>query len=135
MQAKHTATRIRIWRGCPAGGRFPPGECFPALGFALLPVSYASQSRQRPQPDPRTLDEYTPRQWSANFIFFFVGTPPSTSHSWIGCFVAGSSRSLVLVPVKSAPAGWTSFLRPLRCSPERALEIRSPACKDLEVLP
>ena len=66
---KHTATRIRIWQGCPAGGRFPPGECFPALGFALLPLSYVLQSRQHPQPDPRTLDEYTPRQyWSANFI-------------------------------------------------------------------
>ena len=52
--------------GCPAGGRFPPGECFMALGFALLPVSYSLQSRQ---PDPRTPDEYTPRQyWSANFI-------------------------------------------------------------------
>ena len=65
---KHTATRIRIWRGCPAGGRFPPGECFLVLGFALLPVS-SLQSRQRPQPNPRTLDEYTPHQyWSANFI-------------------------------------------------------------------
>ena len=40
-----------------------------ALGFALLPVSYSLQSRQRPQPNPRTLDEYTPHQyWSANFI-------------------------------------------------------------------
>ena len=36
----HTATRIRIWWGCPAGGTFPPGECLLALGFALLPVSY-----------------------------------------------------------------------------------------------
>ena len=48
---KHTATRIRICR-------FPPGECFLALGFALLPMSYSLQSQQRPQPDPRTLDEY-----------------------------------------------------------------------------
>ena len=60
---KHAATRIRvrIWRGCPAGGRFPPGECFLALGFALPPVSYwsanftrhftfAYQSRQRVNP-------------------------------------------------------------------------------------
>ena len=52
----------------PAGGRFPPGECFLALGFALPPVSYSLQSRQRPQPNPRTLGEYTPHQyWSANF--------------------------------------------------------------------
>ena len=47
----------------------PQIECFLALGFALLPVSYSLQSRQRPQPNPRTLDEYTPHQyWSANFI-------------------------------------------------------------------
>ena len=67
---KHIATRIRIWRGCPAGGRFPPGECFLALGFALSPVASSLQSRQCPQPDPRTLDEYTPRPyWSDNFIY------------------------------------------------------------------
>ena len=54
-------------------GWFPPGECFLALGFALLPVSYSFQSRQRHQPDPRTLNEYTPRQyWSANFILLPV---------------------------------------------------------------
>ena len=76
---KHTAARIRILRGCPAGGRFPPGECFLALGFALLPVSYSLQSRQRPQPDPRTLDEFTPRQyWSANFINRMAAVKRST---------------------------------------------------------
>ena len=51
---KHTATRIRIWRGCPGGGRFPPGECFLALGFALLPVlliAVPATSPTRPQ-DP-----------------------------------------------------------------------------------
>ena len=64
---KHTATRI--WRGCPAEGRLPHGECFLALSFALQPVFYSLQSRQRPQPNPRTLDEYTPHQyWSAIYI-------------------------------------------------------------------
>ena len=59
----HTHTHMA---GCPAGGRFPHVECFLALCFALPPVSYSLQSRQRPQPNPRTLDEYTPRQnWSA----------------------------------------------------------------------
>ena len=33
------------------------------------PVSYSLQFRHRPQTNPRTLDEYTSRQyWSANFI-------------------------------------------------------------------
>ena len=62
---------LRIWRGCPAGGRFPPDECFLALGFALplMSMSYSLQSWQHPQPNPRTLDEYTPHQyWSANFV-------------------------------------------------------------------
>ena len=41
---KHSATCIRIWRGCPA-----EVGCLPvsvALGFALQPVSYSLQSRQ-----------------------------------------------------------------------------------------
>ena len=50
-------------------GSLPVSVSWPS-GFALLLVSYSLQSRQRPQPDLRTLDEYTPRQyWSANFIY------------------------------------------------------------------
>ena len=56
---KHTATRIRIWWGCPAGGRLPHGKCFLALGFALQTVYYSLQSRQHaptvPAPTPETL--------------------------------------------------------------------------------
>ena len=58
---KHTATRIRICRGCPAGGRLPHGTCFPALGFALQPVSYSMQAVMAtlsycPHPNSSTLD-------------------------------------------------------------------------------
>ena len=89
LLCKHTAARIRIWWGCPAGGRFPPGECFLALSFALSHVASSLQSRQRPQPGPRTLDEYTPRQyWLADFILRLVSK----------CEIGLSSRSLHLLP-------------------------------------
>ena len=50
---------IYYYWGCPAGGRVPHGTCFLALGFALQPVSYSLQSRQRspnvPIPTPAPL--------------------------------------------------------------------------------
>ena len=61
----------------------PQIECFLALGFALLPVSYSLQSRQRPQPNPRTLDEYTPHQyWSANFIYSLQSATTISTLFW-----------------------------------------------------
>ena len=94
---------MRLWRGCPAGGRFPPGECFPALSFALLPVSSTLQSRQRPRPNPRTLDEYTPRQyWSANFIH-----PSSILVSQLYMLVE------VLTSWRRVKVIWRSFIQPV----------------------
>ena len=88
------------WWGCPAGGRFPPGEYFLALGFALLPVSYSLQFRQRPQPNPRTLDEYTPHQyWSATFIKLFSlqsrqhPPPPNVKRTWLYVYTPTSIHS------------------------------------------
>ena len=67
---KHTSTRICIYgRAAQLDLGSLPVSVFLALGFALLPMSYPLQFRQRPQPDPMTLDEYTPHQyWSTNFI-------------------------------------------------------------------
>ena len=51
---KHTAARIRILRGCPAGGRFPPGECFLALAlhcYLCFLIAVPATSPTRPQ-DP-----------------------------------------------------------------------------------
>ena len=35
---KHTATRIRIWRGCPVGGRLPPARLCAASRVLLTAV-------------------------------------------------------------------------------------------------
>ena len=50
---KHTVTQPHTLQGCPAEGRLPHGECYPALSFELQPVSYSLQFRQcSPAPTP-----------------------------------------------------------------------------------
>ena len=66
---KHTAIHVRIWRGCPAGGRLPHVTYFLALSFALQPVSYSLQSRQRCP----TVPTPTPTQnWSATLYSIII---------------------------------------------------------------
>ena len=49
-------------------GSLPVSVSWPSALHCHPCLTHCS-SRQRPQPDPRTLDEYTPRQyWPANFI-------------------------------------------------------------------
>ena len=49
-------------------GLVAPDDKTPTAHYCIQ-LLHSRQSRQRPQPNPRTLDEYTPRQyWSANFI-------------------------------------------------------------------
>ena len=57
----HTHTHMA---GLPSWGRWPHGECFLALGFALQPVSW-----QRSNPNSSTLDGYyPPSRLVSNFI-------------------------------------------------------------------
>ena len=51
------------------------GKYFLALSFALQPVSYSLQSRQRPHPDSSNLDGCTLRQnWSAHLYDIYIYT-------------------------------------------------------------
>ena len=62
---KHTATRIRIRRGGPSEvGYLMVSASWPSAlhKFALQPVSYSLQSRQRPHPKSSNLDGYALRQ-------------------------------------------------------------------------
>ena len=53
MQAhSHTHTHVA---GLPSWSRFPPGECFLVLGFALLPVSSHCSPGNDPNPTPGPL--------------------------------------------------------------------------------
>ena len=114
---KHTATRIRIWRGCPAGGRFPHGECFLALCFALPPVSYSLQSRQRPQTNPRTLDEHTHCQnWSAIYIPVWLlvhrkgDEPPACPHPLVAVHIPCCPHVSLATATATATTLYTIFL-------------------------
>ena len=71
---KHTATRMRVWRGCPAGRWLTHGECFLALGLAPQPVSLLTAV-------PATLSRLVSKCETLSCISSNLVNPPSSRHS------------------------------------------------------
>ena len=94
---KHTATRMRVWRGCPAGRRLTHGECSWPSALHLSPCPYSLQSLQLSQ------------DWSANDVKRSPAASPSSlalkllykqrviradrPFSWLGCPFKGRQRA------------------------------------------